>query len=33
MKTLLCLFFTAGLAVSTATITSNFSFEGTFSYR
>ena len=31
MKTLLCLFFTAGLAVSTATIsTSNYSFEGLF---
>jgi hypothetical protein len=30
MKTLLCLFFTAGLAVSTATISSNFSFEGLF---
>ncbi len=30
MKTLLCLFFTAGLAVSTATLSSNFSFEGLF---
>jgi hypothetical protein len=30
MKTLLCLFFTAGLAISTATTTSNFSFEGLF---
>lgn len=30
MKTLLCLFFTVGLAVSSAGLTSNFSFEGTF---
>jgi hypothetical protein len=30
MKTLLCLFFTAGLAVSTVQAQSNFSFEGLF---
>lgn len=30
MKTLLCLFFTVGLAISTATTGSNFSFEGLF---
>jgi hypothetical protein len=30
MKTLLCLFFTAGLAVSTATISNSYSFEGLF---